>query len=245
MLRCCIAPPAFLILRASDIWPPAPCADRGGHGQLWARSQYPPPGRSLAFDGRRKVSTECSGGRDHPALRRDVRVDRPRPMPATSARPEPRERIGCLYSVVRVCLSPLLFLVFWYARTSIPKSSSGPSTRPHSPPSIGGAQTFALRNYPQTWPTCPLTGLASQPPIWWFLCISRRNSSMQAWWAAGSVMLTQGSPGASAMAAAADTPNIAFLIISFFSDPLMAALLSPPTQCRTLWTLPTATRRAT
>jgi hypothetical protein len=47
------------------------------------------------------------------------------------------------------------------------------------------------------------------------------------------------------MAAAADTPNIAFLIISFFSDPLMAALLSPPTQCRTLWTLPTATRRAT
>jgi hypothetical protein len=45
---------------------------------------------------------------------------------------------------------------------------------------------------------------------------------MQAWWAAGSVMLTQGSPacacaggmqrGARATAAAADTPNIALFI---------------------------------
>jgi hypothetical protein len=71
------------------------------------------------------------------------------------------------------------------------------------------------------------------------------KSSMQAWWASGSVMLTQGSSacagagaggmqrGASAMAAAADTPNIALFISSSFSDPLMAALLSPPTQCRT------------
>jgi len=29
--------------------PPAPCADRGGHGQLWARGQYLPPGRYLAL----------------------------------------------------------------------------------------------------------------------------------------------------------------------------------------------------
>ena len=66
---------------------------------------------------------------------------------------------------------------------------------------------------------------------------------MQAWWAAESVMLTQGSigsawaggmqRGASAMAAAADAPSIA-LFISSFPDPLMAAVLSPPTQCRTL-----------
>jgi hypothetical protein len=74
------------------------------------------------------------------------------------------------------------------------------------------------------------------------------KSSMQAWWASGSVMLTQGSSacagagaggmqrGASAMAAAADTPNIAlFISSSSFYDPLMAALLSPlQIQCRTL-----------
>jgi hypothetical protein len=56
------------------------------------------------------------------------------------------------------------------------------------------------------------------------------KSSMQAWWASGSVMLTQGSSacagaggmqrGASAMAAAADTPHIALLIgSSFFLPP--------------------------
>ena len=73
------------------------------------------------------------------------------------------------------------------------------------------------------------------------------KSSMQAWWASGSVMLTQGSSacacaggmqrGASAMAAAADTPISALFIgSSFFSDPLMAALLSPLQiyKCRTL-----------
>jgi hypothetical protein len=52
----------------------------------------------------------------------------------------------------------------------------------------------------------------------------RGDSLMQAWWAAGSVMLTQGSSacacaggmqrGASAMAAAADAPIIAFFIWS-------------------------------
>jgi hypothetical protein len=72
---------------------------------------------------------------------------------------------------------------------------------------------------------------------------------MQAWWASGSVMLTQGSSacagagagaggmqrGANAITAAADTPNIALFISSSFSDPLMAALLSPlQIQCRTL-----------
>jgi hypothetical protein len=56
---------------------------------------------------------------------------------------------------------------------------------------------------------------------------------MQAWWASGSVMLTQGSSacacaggmqkGASAMAAAADTPIIALFINSSFSE-LMAAV---------------------
>jgi hypothetical protein len=57
---------------------------------------------------------------------------------------------------------------------------------------------------------------------------------MQAWWAAESVMLTQGSigsawaggmqRGASAMAAAADAPSIALFISSSFLDPLMAAV---------------------
>jgi hypothetical protein len=66
---------------------------------------------------------------------------------------------------------------------------------------------------------------------------------MQALWAAGSVMLTQGSSacagaggmqrGASAMAAAADRPIIALFMSSPFLTHLMAALLSPPIQCRT------------
>ena len=57
---------------------------------------------------------------------------------------------------------------------------------------------------------------------------------MQAWWAAGSVMLTQGSSacacaggmqrGASAIAAAADTPIIALFISSSFPDPLMSTV---------------------
>jgi len=52
---------------------------------------------------------------------------------------------------------------------------------------------------------------------------------MQAWWAAGSVMLTQGSSacacaggmqrGASAMTAAADAPISAFFISSSFPEP--------------------------
>src|ERR1700755_2854333 len=55
------------------------------------------------------------------------------------------------------------------------------------------------------------------------------DSSTQAWWAAGSVMLTQGSSacacaggsqrGASAMSAAADTPIIALFISSSFPKP--------------------------
>ena len=58
---------------------------------------------------------------------------------------------------------------------------------------------------------------------------------MQAWWAAESVMLTQGSigsawaggmqRGASAMAPAADAPSIALFVSSSFLDPLMAAVL--------------------
>ena len=58
---------------------------------------------------------------------------------------------------------------------------------------------------------------------------------MQAWWAAESVMLTQGSIGSawaggmqrgvSAMAPAADAPSIALFVSSSFLDPLMAAVL--------------------
>jgi hypothetical protein len=65
----------------------------------------------------------------------------------------------------------------------------------------------------------------------------------------GSGMLTQGSSagacaggiqrGASAVAAAADTPVNALFIISSFSGPPMAALLSPPTQCRIFTRKPT------
>ncbi|MDT5256804.1 MAG: hypothetical protein QOD10_1884 [Mycobacterium sp.] len=129
-----------------------------------------------------------------------------------------------------------------------------PTTRPAPPPRllssphlfVRGAQTFEARSYPQTWPTCPSWGLApSQSPrchLRWGL--SRRNPLVQAWCLAGSVMLAQGSSacacaggiqrGASAMAAAADTPIIDRFISCSFPEPLMDASLSPPTQCRTL-----------
>jgi hypothetical protein len=107
------------------------------------------------------------------------------------------------------------------------------------------AQTFGARSYPQTWPICPSMGLApSQSPRCHLrLGLTLWDPLVQAWWAAGSVMLAQGSAcagaggmqrGASAMAAAADTPINTLFIGSSFPEPLMDASLSPPTQCRTL-----------
>jgi hypothetical protein len=120
----------------------------------------------------------------------------------------------------------------------------------------GGAHFRTPRSYPQTWPTGPSWGLdPSQWPRWYLrMGVSRRDSSMQAWWAAGSVMLTQGSSacacaggmqrGASAMAAAADTPISALFISCSFFDPLMAALLSPtPRYSVALFRLPTRPAR--
>jgi hypothetical protein len=88
---------------------------------------------------------------------------------------------------------------------------------------------FRTQKFRQTWPSGPYRGLDWQSPR--YLCVgsSRMNSSMQAWWAAGSVMLTQGSSacacagglqrGASAIAAAADTPDIALFMSSSCSAP--------------------------
>ncbi|HET9893093.1 MAG TPA: hypothetical protein VFQ42_21635 [Mycobacterium sp.] len=77
-------------------------------------------------------------------------------------------------------------------------------------------------------------GLASQLPSWVFrMGLSRGNPSTQAWWAAASVMLAQGSSSAcacagekpreaSVMLAAADAHIIAVFISFPFSDPLAA-----------------------
>ena len=90
---------------------------------------------------------------------------------------------------------------------------------------------FRTQKLPTNLARCPSKGLAPSQSPNRYLCmgLSRWDLSMQAWWAVGSVMLTQGSSacacvggmqrGASAVTAAADTPIIALVISSSFPDP--------------------------
>jgi hypothetical protein len=116
-----------------------------------------------------------------------------------------------------------------------PTAPPAPSPRLLSslPVFVRGAQTFGVESHPQTWPICPSMGLApSQSPRCHLrLGLLCWNPLVQDWWAAGSAMLAQGSSacacaggmqrGASAMAAAADTPVIALFIGGSFPDPPM------------------------